>query len=99
MAFIPSLNSGASGLSAYSRAMSVVGSNIANVNTVGFKANQVSFEDILASDFMNTPGDGRLSNGVSIANVMTHGTEARHLRPAVSHHISTIGLWVSTNRE
>lgn len=69
MAFIPSLNSGASGLSAYSRAMSVVGSNIANVNTVGFKANQVSFEDILASDVLNTPGDGRLSNGVSIANV------------------------------
>ena len=61
MAFIPSLNSGASGLSAYSRAMSVVGSNIANVNTVGFKANQVSFEDILASDVLNTPGDGRLA--------------------------------------
>ena len=42
------LNTGASGLATYGEAMTVVGSNIANVNTMGYKSNRVNFQDLLA---------------------------------------------------
>src|SRR5437588_8188255 len=40
--------SGVSGLQANQTKMDVIGNNIANVNTVGFKAGRVSFEDQLS---------------------------------------------------
>jgi flagellar hook protein FlgE len=39
---------GVSGLRAHQAMMDVIGNNIANVNTVGYKASQVSFEDLLS---------------------------------------------------
>jgi len=44
---INSLFSGKSGINANAAAMGIVGSNIANVNTVGFKAGSASFANIL----------------------------------------------------
>jgi flagellar hook protein FlgE len=38
---------GVSGLNSHSRAMSVISDNIANVNTVGFKASRANFSDVL----------------------------------------------------
>jgi flagellar hook protein FlgE len=43
-----SLYSGISGLHAHQQMMDVTGNNIANVNTVGFKANTVQFQDTLS---------------------------------------------------
>jgi flagellar hook protein FlgE len=43
-----SLFSGVSGLRAHQTMLDVVGNNIANVNTVGFKASSVEFEDTLS---------------------------------------------------
>src|SRR5690348_18468040 len=43
-----SLFSGVSGLRAHQTMLDVVGNNIANVNTAGFKASQVEFEDTLS---------------------------------------------------
>ena len=48
------LYTGASGLNAFGEAMSVVGSNIANVNTVGYKSNRVNFQDMLATGVRGT---------------------------------------------
>ncbi|MBO4415539.1 MAG: flagellar hook-basal body complex protein [Lachnospiraceae bacterium] len=42
-----SLYSGVSGLKVHQTKMDVIGNNISNVNTVGFKASQVNFSDIL----------------------------------------------------
>ncbi len=42
-----SMYSGVSGLKVHQTKMDVIGNNIANVNTVGFKASTVSFSDIL----------------------------------------------------
>lgn len=41
------MNSGVSGLTAESRALGVVGDNVANVNTIGFKQSRAIFEDVL----------------------------------------------------
>jgi len=61
------LQPGASGLKAYGEAMSVVGSNIANVNTTGFKSNRVNFQDMLATGVAGT--SQKIGKGVRIANV------------------------------
>ena len=41
-----SLYSGVSGLQAHQTKMDVIGNNIANVNTYGFKSSRVTFSDI-----------------------------------------------------
>ena len=44
-----SFNSSLSGLNASSNALNVVGNNIANANTVGFRSSSVTFADIYAN--------------------------------------------------
>lgn len=48
MASTTALFTGMSGLSAHSRRLDVIGNNIANVNTTGFKASRVEFADTLS---------------------------------------------------
>ena len=45
---IRSLYTGASGLKNHQTKMDVVGNNIANVNTVGYKSSRATFSDILS---------------------------------------------------
>src|SRR5437667_7861736 len=40
-----------SGLNANAQGLNVVGNNLANVNTVGFKASNISFTDVLGQTF------------------------------------------------
>ena len=51
---IGSLYSGISGLKANTSAMAVIGDNIANVDTTGFKSSQVSFANIFSSTLNRT---------------------------------------------
>src|SRR5690606_29478490 len=43
-----SMYSGVSGMRAFQTKLDVIGNNIANVNTIGFKAGRVMFKDILS---------------------------------------------------
>src|SRR4029078_12913738 len=52
-AMLRSLFSGISGLQAHQTKMDVVGNNIANVNTVGFKSSTTVFEDTLSQLLRN----------------------------------------------
>jgi flagellar hook protein FlgE len=47
MSILRSLNTGATGLRSHSEAIDVVGDNIANVNTIGFKRSRANFQDLL----------------------------------------------------
>ena len=47
MSLQSSLYSGISGLSTNGNAMAVIGNNIANTNTIGFKAGRSIFSDLL----------------------------------------------------
>ncbi len=47
MALMNSLNAGVSGLRAFQTKMDVIGNNIANVNTTGFKSSRVTFSEML----------------------------------------------------
>ena len=64
-----SLWSGISGLNASGRQMDVIGNNIANVNTVGFKAGTTVFGDILSQSISG--GSMQIGRGVGITAVPT----------------------------
>jgi len=73
---------GLSGLSAAAKALDVVGNNIANSQTVGFKAGSVSFADIFAGStgmgvqvagVSQNMGDGPLMNGSSALDMGISG--------------------------
>ena len=61
MSLLTSLASGTSGLSSASADLAVIGDNIANANTVGFKAGRAAFEDTLAQTVIG--GDGQIGLG------------------------------------
>jgi len=63
---IGSLYSGASGVKTHSDAMTVTGSNIANVNTIGYKYNRVNFQDLLST---SVGGETAIGQGTKIGNI------------------------------
>lgn len=71
-----SFNTALSGLNANSNALNVVGNNIANANTIGFRSSQITFMDIFANRFgsrLNGAGNSLgIGNGVRTAAVHTN---------------------------
>lgn len=71
-----SFNTALSGLKANSAALNVVGNNIANSNTIGFRSSDITFQDIFATRFgsrMNGAGNSLgIGNGVQTAAVHTN---------------------------
>lgn len=65
-----SLFSGVSGLKNHQTRMDVVGNNLANVNTVGYKYNRVNFSDVLSQ---TVQGAGAPQNGRGGTNPMQVG--------------------------
>lgn len=60
-----SLYSGVSGLKNHQTKMDVIGNNIANVNTVGFKSSRVTFQDIYSQTLRPASAPGADSGGVN----------------------------------
>lgn len=69
MGILSSLYTGVSGLVAQGEALGVVGDNIANANTVGFKASRAEFQDILAKDLKGILGGNQIGRGTKIGSV------------------------------
>ena len=90
-----SLFSGVSGLRVHQNRMDVIGNNIANVNTVGFKASRMTFADAMLQRISGASGDNpatgragrnpmQIGLGVNIGgidNLMTQGAAQRTDRP------------------
>jgi len=64
-----SLYSGITGLSAHSERMTVIGNNLANVNTIGFKGSRMHFEDLLSQDYSTVNGVGQVGRGVRVSTI------------------------------
>lgn len=65
MGFLSSLFSGVSGINANGTSLSVVGNNIANTNTVGFKGSRTVFADVLSGSSGRQPvGRGVLVSAI-----------------------------------
>ncbi len=77
MGISSSLYSGVSGLNANGNAMSVIGNNIANANTVGFKSSRAIFSDLLSSQISGSGGISQVGRGVGLSivdNIFSQGT-------------------------
>ncbi len=71
------LYSGVSGLNANGSAMSVIGNNIANANTVGFKSSRTVFGDLLSSSISGSGGTSQVGRGAGLSivdNIFSQGT-------------------------
>ncbi len=69
MGILSSLYTGVSGLVAQGEALGVVGDNIANANTVGFKSSRAEFQDILSKDLKGILGGNQIGRGTKIGAV------------------------------
>lgn len=71
-----SFNTSLSGLNASSNALNVVGNNIANANTIGFRSSSITFSDIFASSYgirLNGGGNSmQIGNGVMTGAIHTN---------------------------
>jgi flagellar hook protein FlgE len=75
MSVVSSLYTGASGLTAHGDALSVVGDNIANANTIGYKSSRANFEDVLANSVGGVGNDiGLGSKLAQVQKILTQGT-------------------------
>jgi len=69
--------SGVSGLNTSSQAMSVIGNNLANTNTVGFKGARTLFSDLLSSSISGSGGSSQVGRGANVSvvqNIFSQGT-------------------------
>ncbi|MBI5545218.1 MAG: flagellar hook protein FlgE [Deltaproteobacteria bacterium] len=76
MSLMSSLYAGASGLSANSQDLSVIGDNIANANTIGFKASRAAFEDALAQSVINGGQIGMGTRLQAVQRLLAQGSLA-----------------------
>ncbi|MFH1490501.1 MAG: flagellar hook protein FlgE [Pseudomonadota bacterium] len=69
MALSSALFSGVSGLSTMGNAMQIIGDNIANVNTVGFKASSFNFQDLLSHATATMSGTAQVGRGTGMGDI------------------------------
>ncbi|MFD2613009.1 flagellar basal body rod protein FlgG [Paenibacillus gansuensis] len=96
-----SMYSGVSGMRGFQTKLDVIGNNIANVNTIGFKAGNVVFKDILSQTVsgVTPPSDGTVGGvnakqiglGVTIGSIETIHTPGSAQTTNVSTHLRIDG--------
>ncbi len=69
MGILSSLYTGVSGMTAQGEALGVIGDNIANANTTGFKASRAEFQDIISKNLKGILGGNQIGRGVKIGAV------------------------------
>lgn len=69
-----SFQQGLSGLNAASKSLEVIGNNVSNANTVGFKQSQAQFADVFANSLTGS-GSSNIGIGVKIAQVQQQFTQ------------------------
>ncbi|HEX7624636.1 MAG TPA: flagellar hook-basal body complex protein, partial [Anaeromyxobacteraceae bacterium] len=74
MSLLTSLSSGTTGLASASAELAVIGDNIANANTVGFKMERATFEDALAQSVIGGAGQIGLGSRLqAVQKIITQG--------------------------
>jgi len=70
MSLVSSLFTGVTGLNSNSEAMGVIGDNISNVNTIGFKGSKPVFSDIFSSVLSNGSTTSQLGRGTQLTGTL-----------------------------
>jgi flagellar hook protein FlgE len=92
MGILTSMFSAVSGLNTYGNAMSVIGNNIANVGTVGFKSSHASFADLVSASLGGGSSVGQVGLGVFLNDVQTSFTQG-----SLSNTGNTLDLAIDGN--
>jgi len=69
MSLTSSLYQGITGMQAHSTAISVIGNNLANVSTTGYKASNIYFSDLISQNISTSAGSSQLGLGVQVAAI------------------------------
>jgi flagellar hook protein FlgE len=75
MSTLSSFNIGVSGLHAAGQSMSVIGDNIANAGTFGFKGSRAEFQDMLSKSLKGIDGGDQIGSGVKMSHVTPKFTQ------------------------
>ena len=75
MGILSSFNVGVSGLKAAGSSMSVIGDNIANSQTFGFKGSRAEFQDMLAKSLKGIDGGDQIGSGTKLAHITPKYTQ------------------------
>ena len=92
MGILSSLFTGVSGLNANGNALSVVGNNIANLSTVGFKSSRSVFADLISSSLGG--GGGAIQTGLGVA---LNGVQGNFSQGSLSTTSNALDLAVDGN--
>jgi len=92
MGILTSLFSAVSGLNTYGNAMSVIGNNIANVGTAGFKSSRASFADLVSASLGGGSNANQVGLGVFLNDVQTSFTQG-----SLSNTGNTLDLAIDGN--
>ncbi|MFW5930995.1 MAG: flagellar hook protein FlgE [Desulfosalsimonas sp.] len=63
------MNSGISGMQAFSNAMSVIGDNLSNTDTAGYKAGRSLFSDLIPDTVSGSGGTSQIGRGAGLSTV------------------------------
>ena len=85
------LYSGVSGLRAEGEAIGIVGDNIANVNTVGFKSQRAVFEDVLGHSILAGTSSALPGSGVRVGDIQQMFTQGNLANTGVATDIALNG--------
>jgi flagellar hook protein FlgE len=88
---LQAMYSGVSGLQAESNALSVVGDNIANSETVGFKSQRAVFEDVLGHSILAGSASSLPGSGVQVGTVQQMFTQGSLQNTGVSTDLALNG--------
>ena len=88
---LKAMYSGVSGLRAEGDALGVVGDNIANANTVGFKAQRAIFQDVLGHSILAGTGSGLPGSGVKIGDIQQLFTQGTLTTTGISTDVALSG--------
>lgn len=75
MGILSALFAGVSGLNANGNLLSVIGNNIANTNTIGFKSSRATFADLVSSSLGGGSGSVQTGIGVSLTSLQANFTQ------------------------
>jgi len=83
--------SGVSGLRAEGEALGVVGDNIANINTVGFKSQRAVFQDVLGHSILAGTGSSLPGSGVRVGDIQQMFTQGSLSNTGISTDLALNG--------
>ncbi|MDR2935283.1 MAG: flagellar hook-basal body complex protein, partial [Candidatus Adiutrix sp.] len=91
MALSSSMYAAVTGLSALGTGMQTISNNIANVNTVGFKAMRTNYEDLISQNYFSGGKTNQKGTGVRISTIQSMFTQGAFMSSAQDTDMAIAG--------